>query len=442
MATSNLEFNENQKNEFSNNKLYNKSLRSHLAPNGTLIYSIKPEPHKNPSLGLLKLNNKNKAIMIDTRSASSHNKIIFPKTQSVKNKSNYFNNSKKNINNYFDDEEQIKYNNQTLDTIPNFPLNYHHLPQSKVGKSIYQTLTTKKNEFLDIVNRQKEIDKLNKPNLLTRHDIMENIEFSNFFHRKKNLDDIIQNNSIRYPQFSTLKSHLSTSLKERYFSIMKSLYFLNDFIEKHPDNEEQILKEFLINHGIFDMEYYSIEKLNNFSKFLKLDFSIDLNLNFKENLINILNGKYKLNSNKKTTNKNLLNKSTNIKYYYKTFNNKKPIKKIGKLRTNLEYQKKMNESNLNNNELDLINKPKEIIDLIENEFNQELERRKNIYRKNLKSFRTNINFKNEKLYGKKKSDYDYNELKKQNKLTEYICLTKAKSNYELEELKKKYNYNI
>ncbi len=43
---------------------------------------------------------------------------------------------------------------------------------------------------------------------------------------------------------------------------------------------------------------------------------------------------------------------------------------------------------------------------------------------------------------KKKSDYDYNELKKQNKLTEYICLTKAKNNYELEELKKKYNYNI
>ena len=442
MATSNLEFNENQKNEFSNNKLYNKSLRSHLAPNGTLIYSIKPEPFKNPSLGLLKLNNKNKAIMIDTRSASSHNKIIFPKTQSVKNKSNYFNKSQKNIN-YFDDEDQNKYKfNQTLDTIPNFPLNYHHLPQSKVGRSIYQTLTTKKNEFLDIVNRQKEIDKLNKPNLLKRQEIMENIKFSNFFHRKKNLDDIIQNNSIKYPKFSTLNSHLSTSLKERYFSIMKNLYFLNDFIEKHPDNEEQILKEFLINHGIFDMEYYNIEKLNNFSKFLKLDFTIDLNLNFKENLINILNGKYKLNSNKKTTNKNLLNKSTNIKYYYKTFNNKKPIKKIGKLRTNLEYQKKMNESNLNNNELDLINKPKEIIDLIENEFNQELERRKNIYRKNLKSFRTNINFKNEKLYGKKKSDYDYNELKKQNKLTEYICLTKAKNNYELEELKKKYNYNI
>jgi hypothetical protein len=271
---------------------------------------------------------------------------------------------------------------------------------------------------------------------------MENIEFSNFFHRKKNLDDIIQNNSIKYPKFSTLNSHLSTSLKERYFSIMKKLYNLSDFIEKHPDDEEQILKEFLINHSIFDMKYYSIDKLNNLSKFLKLDFTIDLNLNFKENLLNILNGNYKVNSNKKNKNKNLLSKSTNIKYFYKTINNKKPIKKIGKLRTNLEYQKKMNESNLNNNELDLINKPKEIIDLIENEFNQELERRKNIYRKNLKSFRTNINFKNEKLYGKKKSDYDYNELKKQNKLTEYICLTKAKSNYELEELKKKYNYNI
>jgi hypothetical protein len=167
-----------------------------------------------------------------------------------------------------------------------------------------------------------------------------------------------------------------------------------------------------------------------------------LNLNFKENLINILNGKYKLNSNKKTTNKNLLNKSTNIKYFYKTINNKKPIKKIGKLRTNLEYQKKMNQYKFNDQELDLLNRPKEIIDLIEKEFNQELEDKKNLYKKNLRSFRSNINFKNEKLYGKKKSDFDYNELKKQNKLTEYICLTKAKSNYELEQLKKKYNYNI
>ena len=441
MATANLEFNnENHKNEYSYNKLYNKSLRSHLAPNGTLIYSNKPQPIKNPSLGLLKLSNKNKDIMIDTRSLSYHNKINFPKTHSVKTKTNYFNKSKiNNNNNYFDDEEQIKYNfNTTLDTIPKFPLNYHHLPQSKVGRSIYETLTIKKNEFLDVVNRQKEIDKLNKPYLLKRQEIMENIQFSNFFHRKKNFDDILQNNA-KFPQYSKLNSHLSTSLKERYFFIMKNLYNLNDFIEKHPDNEEQILKEFLINHGIFDIEYYSIDKLNNFSKFLKLDFTIDLNLNFKENLINILNGKFKLNSNKK---KNLLNKSTNIKYYYKTFNNKKPIKKIGKLRTNLEYQKKMNENNLNNNELDLINKPKEIIDLIENEFNQELERRKNIYKKNLKGFRSNINFKNEKLYGKKKSDYDYNELKKQNKLTEYICLTKAKNNYELEEIKKKYNYNI
>ena len=441
MATTNLEYIENQKNEYSYNKLYNKSLRSHLAPNGTLIYSNKPEPIKNPSLGLLKLNNKNKDIMIDTRSVSYHNKINFPKAHSVKNKTNYFNKSNINDNNnFFDDDEGLFKNkfDTTLDTIPKFPLNYHHLPQSKVGRSIYETLTVKKNEFLDIVNRQKEIDKLNKPNLLKRQEVMENIQFSNFFHRKKNLDDIIQNNA-KYPQFSKLNSHLSTSLKERYFYIMKNLYYLNDFIEKHPDNEEQILKEFLINHGIFDIEYYSIDKLNNLSKFLKLDFTIDLNLNFKENLINILNGKFKLNSNKK---KNLLNKSTNIKYYYKTFNNKKPIKKIGKLRTNLEYQKKMNENNLNNNELDLINKPKEIIDLIEKEFNQELERRKNIYRKNLKGFRSNINFKNEKLYGKKKSDYDYNELKKQNKLTEYICLTKAKNNYELEELKKKYNYNI
>ena len=43
-------------------------------------------------------------------------------------------------------------------------------------------------------------------------------------------------------------------------------------------------------------------------------------------------------------------------------------------------------------------------------------------------------FTNERLYGVKKSNIDYEVLKKKNKLTEYICLIKAKNNLEMENL--------
>jgi hypothetical protein len=45
---------------------------------------------------------------------------------------------------------------------------------------------------------------------------------------------------------------------------------------------------------------------------------------------------------------------------------------------------------------------------------------------------------NEKLYGEKKNNSDYEELKKRNMLTEYICLMKAKNKYEINKLQKKY----
>ena len=38
----------------------------------------------------------------------------------------------------------------------------------------------------------------------------------------------------------------------------------------------------------------------------------------------------------------------------------------------------------------------------------------------------------------KKNDSEYEELKKRNMLTEYICLMKAKNNYEISKLKEKY----
>ena len=50
--------------------------------------------------------------------------------------------------------------------------------------------------------------------------------------------------------------------------------------------------------------------------------------------------------------------------------------------------------------------------------------------------------KNPKLYGGKRNNSDYEELKKRNMLTEYICLMKAKNNYEISKLKEKYKVHI
>ena len=45
-------------------------------------------------------------------------------------------------------------------------------------------------------------------------------------------------------------------------------------------------------HNVFDIEYFDIEKINNFSNFLNTDFTIEPKKNFKENLKDILNGLY------------------------------------------------------------------------------------------------------------------------------------------------------
>jgi hypothetical protein len=92
-------------------------------------------------------------------------------------------------------------------------------------------------------------------------------------------------------------------------------------------------------------------------------------------------------------------------------------------------------------EFDIINKPQEIVDYLSNEFeeqktddnNNDLSNENNIPKNNKQS-----NY-NERIYGKKKLNIDYDELIKNNKLTDYICLVKAKNIYKMNTLQ---NTNI
>ena len=91
------------------------------------------------------------------------------------------------------------------------------------------------------------------------------------------------------------------------------------------------------------------------------------------------------------------------------------------------------------NDVDLINKPDKIMNEIENKlkdkkvdmiFNKTFSN--SYWIRNLKKYNNYYNF-NDVI------DYDMNELKRKNLLTEYACLMKAKDNYNLLQVKLKYN---
>ena len=91
-----------------------------------------------------------------------------------------------------------------------------------------------------------------------------------------------------------------------------------------------------------------------------------------------------------------------------------------------------------NDNLDLNKNPKFIIKLLEKKFKDEEKEDMDERAKTVSNWKKVLKSNNEKLYGEKKNNSDYEELKKRNMLTEYICLMKAKNKYEINKLQKKY----
>ena len=127
--------------------------------------------------------------------------------------------------------------------------------------------------------------------------------------------------------------------------------------------------------------------------------------------------------------------------YLSNFNKKQQeiILNHKNLTINLKRQKEIYESN-NNPDLDIVGQPKRVMDILEQKFKNEEKEDNNMRAKTYASWDKNLRKgKNIRLYGGKKNNNDYEELKKRNMLTEYICLMKAKNNYEISKLKEKYN---
>ena len=485
-----------------------------------------------------------KELILDTR-----NEIVqTPKNQTGFNeKPNYleYRNKKYNMLNKSKKiypQKIIRLKAYSIDSIPNYffknvkPYNYslNYIPKEseKKDKSLYSLVSHEKNKFLEEYNKAKENEK--KWNIFPkkRQFIMDRTPLANFYSRKKNIKKFISPKNAPLPYIYLLNDDYLFSEKLRFQNMMQKLTKLKLCLESNPKKEYDIVKEFLLNNKLFEIENFTTEKLKNFLYFIRGDFLLDPAKNFKENILDILNGNeiekpkisnemndlkdadfenelikqnvgdmqnnlkksltddnencivknlrrypLKINSDQNDNNiksisnhrkpkkkedidksfeniyhkfltksemiERLLNKKYHEKEKIQNNNNnytskeKEKIKNFICLPLNLRRQTEIGLSSINDN-LDLNKKPEFIIGLLEKKFKEEEKENLELRAKTVSNWKKILKLKNEKLYGEKKNNSDYEELKKRKMLTEYICLMKAKNKYEINKLEGKY----
>ena len=485
-----------------------------------------------------------KELILDTR-----NEIVqTPKNQTGFNeKPNYleYRNKKYNMLNKSKKiypQKIIRLKAYSIDSIPNYfyknvkPYNYslNYIPKEseKKDKSLYSLVSHEKNKFMEEYNKAKENEK--KWNIFPkkRQFIMDRTPLANFYSRKKNIKKFISPKNAPLPYIYLLNDDYLFSEKLRFQNMMQKLTKLKLCLESNPKKEYDIVKEFLLNNKLFEIENFTTEKLKNFLYFIRGDFLLDPAKNFKENILDILNGNeiekpkisnemndlkdadfenelikqnvgnmqnnlkksltddnencivknlrrypLKINSNQNDNNiksisnhrkpkkkedidksfeniyhkfltksemiERLLNKKYHEKEKIQNNNNnytskeKEKIKNFICLPLNLRRQTEIGLSSINDN-LDLNKKPEFIIGLLEKKFKEEEKENLELRAKTVSNWKKYLKMKNEKLYGEKKNNSDYEELKKRKMLTEYICLMKAKNKYEINKLEGKY----
>lgn len=231
----------------------------------------------------------------------------------------------------------------------------------------------------------------------------------------------------------------NVSEKKRYEVLIKKFHKLRQVIESAPKGKELfIIKEFLMNNGIYEPEYYEIDKLNNFSTFIHGELKLNLSLSAKEIIVNaLLFGDSCESFNSKSTQFCTIKANRAVKGAdkgSKSMKSRNDSKVILDIQNDLELQSMMNNRTSSKfiREFDIVNNPKEIVDYLKHEFEDN-----DLLFEDENTYNNGANYYNERLYGVKRLKSDYNELVKKNKLTDYVCLLKAKNMYEVNQLKKR-----
>ena len=431
-----------------------------------------------------KKSNKKKFNFIDYRRKKYQSNSKYRINQKIKNQKN--NSNLEFEENLFDNFTIHNSNNNNKNfaiTLTNF---HQHEP---VSNSLYTVLAMRKNQFMEAYNQAKEQEKASLPKIKQLQFLVDTSHIDCLYGKKNDYKKYIDSLNQPFSYISLLNDDYSISEKLRFQKIMDKFTKLEKYIEENPKKSKDIIKEFILSNGILNVnKYFDDEKLERFSNFLKGNFLIDPSKNIKENIINILEGKklhkppisnaldcvnrndksmanyekfgtilsyeernenmkdeeennYKSkNINKlKNNNKNFRNKLVESKSVSNSVNKKEKSKLEYKgLCVNLKRQKEVYLSN-KNKELDIINQPKYIIDMLEKTFKDHRQHSENLRAKTCSNWFKKMEKNNARLYGLKKDEVDYSDLKKKNLLTEYICLMKAKKHFEICKLKEKYN---
>lgn len=350
---------------------------------------------------------------------------------------------------------------------------YHKLPQQD-KHSLYTILAKRKNQFMEAFHECKDLEKEFLPNSNKLQFLTERTPMASFYSKKNDIRTYISPNKTPNSYISLLNDDYSISEKIRFQKIMSKLTKVKNCVEEKPEKEYDIVKEFLLSIGLYQIDHLCDEKIKNFLDFIKEDFIINPSKNMKENILDIINGKNLIrpilsdfmfsNSNIKESDELINQNNINIsvkknkkshrvesverimkKKYFEvkrnnslsnlTPNQKIIISNYKSIPHNLKKQEEIQSSSKNKTHLDLVSHPQFIIDMIEKKFKNQ---KKCIFNKKDKSNSNNeTNLNNIGLCDS--NDYNIDEIRKRNMLTEYVCLMKAKNNLEISKLKEKYN---
>lgn len=331
--------------------------------------------------------------------------------------------------------------------------NFRYIKQKIPLKfSLYSVLAMKKNNIYDKMEKiiQPENNKFNKTNNIN---IFKNINYiktqSEMGKKNKNLLESKKDSMI---YLSYLKNDFNESEKIRFYSMMKKLSTMKYILEIDPNNKYNIIKNVLLKEGIFDKKYFNEECFNNLIKFTQNKKSvINPSLNFKNNLIKIMNNKLNYTSENMQNNRNNSNYKKILKLkklkniinlnetlyrnkntQFHSFDNFKINRFDLDLKNNLNRQTKMMKKVENEKFYNIKKDPEKILNSLGVVLNEE----KNDIINNITNYQLKKNSDDNSDFG---FNSDIDIFKKKHLLTEFACFIKAKDNFDLNQIKTKYN---
>jgi hypothetical protein len=154
------------------------------------------------------------------------------------------------------------------------------------ASTIYKVLNKRKNEFIDTIKKHSNHPERPEDLLTQKKNFLKTNAITHYMEKKG--DEVPYVFPIAWIHQNDYNNF---SEKNRYEKISQLFMKLRYFIERNEENEKEYLKEFMMKHGIYDPEYYTLDRLNNFMNFLNSKLKINPTKTIKQIIIDATNYK-------------------------------------------------------------------------------------------------------------------------------------------------------